>query len=33
MIIGDNIIMPIDMRTLDTTRSITRKGINTRKPI
>ena len=32
-IIGDNIIMPIDMRTLETTRSIIRNGMKTRKPI
>src|SRR5882757_181943 len=30
---GDNIIMPIDISTLATTRSITRKGMNTMKPI
>src|SRR6202030_1970176 len=30
---GDNIIMPIDISTLATTRSITRNGMNTMKPI
>jgi len=33
IIIGDNIIMPMDMRTLATTRSMIRKGINSRNPI
>ena len=30
---GDNIIMPIDMSTLATTKSITRNGIKIRNPI
>src|SRR5678815_472287 len=30
---GDNIIMPMDMRTLATTRSMITKGMNSRKPI
>src|ERR1700722_13017530 len=30
---GDSIIMPIDISTLATTRSMTRKGMNTMKPI
>src|SRR5579863_1936364 len=30
---GDSIIMPMDINTLATTRSMTRKGMNTMKPI
>ena len=30
---GDNIIIPIDIRTLETTRSMIRKGMKIRKPI
>src|SRR5262249_34419838 len=33
MIIGDTIIMPIDISTLATTRSMIRNGMNSRKPI
>jgi len=33
IIMGDNIIMPIDISTLATTRSIIRKGMNKRNPI
>ena len=33
MIIGETIIMPIDISTLATTRSMIRNGMNSRKPI
>ncbi len=33
IIIGDNIIIPIDIKTLATTMSIIKKGIKIRKPI
>jgi hypothetical protein len=33
IIMGDNIIIPMDINTLDTTRSMIKKGMNNRKPI
>jgi len=33
MIMGDSIIIPIDIKTLATTMSIIKKGIKIRKPI
>ena len=33
IIIGESIIIPIDINTLATTRSITTKGMKIRKPI